>query len=245
MTAKPALYDDEDLVRWYRLLDPAEDHFEEAVTFQAAFERAISGRAESLLELGAGAGHNACHLKRHFKCTLTDISEPMVGLSRELNPECEHLVGDMRTMRLGRTFDAVLAHDGIVYMTTEHELRAAIETAFVHTRSGGAALFTPDCVSETFAEHAQLHEGNDDRRALRCLEWNWDPNPNDTSYCAEYAFLLREGGAVRAVHDRHFAGMFPRATWVRLFSDVGYEVDTVRRPLGDGQTDEVFLCRRP
>ena len=40
-----------------------------------------------------------------------------------------HHVGDLRSVRLGETFDAVLVHDAIDYMTTEVELRAAFETA--------------------------------------------------------------------------------------------------------------------
>jgi len=55
------------------------------------------GSLTTVLELGSGAGHNALHLKPHARCTLTDVSEEMLGLSRELNPECEHLLGDMRT----------------------------------------------------------------------------------------------------------------------------------------------------
>src|SRR5438045_1944384 len=96
-----------ELTPWYRLVDPPEDHREEAGSYQAALERGIVGRAETLLELGAGAGHNALHLKRRFRCTLTDISPEMQALSRELDPECEHLLGDMRSLRLDRTFDAV------------------------------------------------------------------------------------------------------------------------------------------
>ena len=78
---KALLYDE--LVPWYRPLDPPEGHREEAATYREAFERATSG--STLLDLGAGAGNNAYHLKKRFKCTLTDISEPMLGLSRELN----------------------------------------------------------------------------------------------------------------------------------------------------------------
>ena len=74
----------------------------------------------------------------------------MLELSRGLNPGCEHLLGDMRTLRLGRTFDAVLIHDAVMYMTSEADLRAALETAFVHLRPGGAAVVAPDCVRETF-----------------------------------------------------------------------------------------------
>ena len=168
---KPLLYSD--LVPWYRLLDPPEDHVDEAASFQAAFERAISPRPETLLELGAGGGHNALHLKRRFRCTLADFAEEMVTLSRELNPECEHLVGDMRTLRLGRAFDAVLVHDAVAYMTTEGDLLAAIRTAFEHTRPGGAAIFAPDCFRETFVEDTEIITGEEGERALRCLMWTW------------------------------------------------------------------------
>src|SRR3972149_1508073 len=60
----------------------------------------------TVLELGSGGGNNASHMKAHFKLTLVDRSPAMLAVSRALNPECEHLEGDMRTLRLGRGFDA-------------------------------------------------------------------------------------------------------------------------------------------
>ena len=87
-----------------------------------------------------------------FDLTLTDVSPEMVRLSRTINPECEHLVGDMHSLRLGRLFDALLVLDTVAYMTTETDLRRAIYTAFVHCRPGGAALFAPDHLRETFRE---------------------------------------------------------------------------------------------
>src|SRR3954465_5913457 len=149
------------LVPWYRLLDPPADHADEAACYRDALEDATRGPAATLLELGAGAGGNASHLKERFRCTLTDVSEPMLGLSRQLNPECEHVRGDMRTLRLGRVFDTVLVHDAVCYMTTVEDLRAVAETAFVHTRPGGAALFAPDLVRERFHEVTELHGGDD------------------------------------------------------------------------------------
>jgi SAM-dependent methyltransferase len=241
---RPLLYDE--LTPWYRLLDPPADHADEAACYRRALEAAASGQVETLLELGAGAGHNAFHLKARFRCTLTDVSEPMQALSRELNPTCEHVLGDMRDLSLGRTFDAVLIHDAVMYMTSEAELTAAAATAFAHTRPGGAALFAPDYVRETFHEGAQLHAGDDTAgRSLRCLEWTWDPNPTDDTFTTEYAFLLREGTAMRAVHDRHVEGLFGRATWRRILEGAGYQVTTTPRPLDDEGSDEVFVCRRP
>jgi SAM-dependent methyltransferase len=240
---QPSLY--RELAPWYRLVDPPEDHGDEAAAYRAEIERAASPRPETLLELGAGAGHNASHLKRRFRCTLTDLSEEMLALSRELNPECEHLPGDMRTLRLGRTFDAVLVHDAVMYMTTEEDLLAAARTAFVHTRPGGAAVFAPDYVRETFRERTELIAGDQGARALRALEWAWDPDPTDGSYLVEYAFLLREGPAVRMIHDRHVEGLFPIATWRRVLGAAGYVVGTAARPIDEGAQDEVFVCRRP
>jgi trans-aconitate methyltransferase len=240
---RPLLY--RELVPWYRLVDPPGDHLDEATRFQAALERRAYPRPETLLELGAGAGHNALHLKPRFRCTLTDVSAEMQELSRELNPECEHLAGDMRSLRLERTFDAVLVHDAVMYMTSEEDLRAAARTAFVHTRPGAAAVFAPDCVRETFRENTDLLAAEDGGRALRGLEWMWDPDASDDAFAVEYALLLRDGETVEAVHDRHVEGLFSVATWFGILQGVGYEVEAFERPIDDdGGVDEVFLCRR-
>jgi SAM-dependent methyltransferase len=239
---QPLLYGE--LTSWYRLLDPVADHVDEAAAYVAALEGAGAARGGSLLELGAGAGGNASFVKRSFRCTLTDISPPMLALSRALNPECEHLLGDMRTLRLSRQFDAVLVHDAVAYMTTRADLAATAATAFAHTRPGGAALFAPDYVRETFHEKSELHAGDEGARSLRCMEWTWDPDPTDETYVAEYALLLRDGVDIKAVHDRHVEGLFARATWVEILSGAGYRVDLVDRPFDDTTTDQIFLCRR-
>lgn len=241
--SEPLLYDE--LVAWYWLVDPTLDHADEAQSYRSALLRGATPRPETLLELGSGAGNNAFHLKRDFRCTLTDLSEAMLGLSRQLNPDCEHLQGDMRTLRLGRTFDAVLVHDAVMYMTSEADLRSVAETAFVHTRPGGACVFAPDCVRETFVEQTNLIEGEDGNRALRAIEWSWDPDPSDCTTRAEYVFVLRDGEQVKTVHDRHLEGLFSMETWKALLGAAGYSVELTPRALDDGTSDEVFLCRRP
>jgi hypothetical protein len=240
---QPLLY--RELTPWYHLLDPAADHADEAAAYVAALERAGAPRGGTLLELGAGAGGNASFVKRSFRCTLTDISPEMQALSRAINPECEHLLGDMRTLRLSRPFDALLVHDAVAYMTTRADLAAVAATAFAHTRPGGAAVFAPDYVRETFREKSELHGGDDGARSLRCVEWAWDPDPADETYAVEYAFLLRDGTDVKAVHDRHVEGLFARATWVEILTGAGYRVELADRPFDDTTTDQIFVCRRP
>ena len=67
----------------------------------------------------------------------------MLALSGGLNPECEHIQGDMRTLRLERLFDTVFVHDAVTYMLTGQDLRAAIVTAFAHTRPEGSRSSHP------------------------------------------------------------------------------------------------------
>lgn len=239
----PLLYGE--LASWFHLLTPPEDYVEEAAYYRDLLVGATNPAA-TLLELGSGGGNNASHLKATFRCTLTDLSPRMLEQSRSINPECEHVPGDMRTLRLGREFDAVLLHDAVMYLTTEEELRAAIETAWLHCRPGGAALFVPDWVRETF-KPVTSHGGRDGPggRALRYLEWTWDPDPADTSYVTDLAYLLREGtGELRAVHDRHVEGLFPRATWRRLLAEAGFE-ERPAHPCGLEEMGEVFLATRP
>jgi SAM-dependent methyltransferase len=236
-----------DLAPWFHLLTHPSDYTDEAAFVSRVVDDVGDGQARTLLELGSGGGNNASHLKRRFECTLTDISPEMLALSRTLNPECEHLEGDMRTLRLGRTFDVVFIHDAISYLTTEEDLRQAIETAFAHVRPGGVVILTPDATTEIFKPTTD-HGGHDgeDGRSLRYLEWTHDVQPGTSTYVTDFAIIARgPGDELRVVHDRHTLGLFPRATWERLIADVGLElVDTsVENPFALEQA--AFVARRP
>lgn len=233
----------QELASWWPLLSPVDEYAGEAAFFTEVLMKAGLPTAPSLLELGCGGGSNAFYLKQAFsQVTLTDLSPDMLGISRAINPECEHIPGDMRTLRLGRTFDTVFIHDAIDYMTTLPALAEALETAFIHCKPGGTALFVPDYVRETFEADTD-HGGHDsDQRSLRYLEWTYDPDPHDTTYTTEYVYLLREGiRPTRVEYDQHICGLFPRAQWLETLQTVGWEPQIVHDPYDR----ELFLARRP
>ncbi len=243
----PVIYDE--LVSWYHLLDPLEDHEEEAEAMAAALRAAGVAEGAELLELGCGAGNNAHFLADHFRCTLTDLSPAMLALSRARNPGCTQALGDMRSLRLASHFDAVVVHDALCYLLTEDDLAAMVTTAFVHLRPGGVALFAPDCVRETFREWAETSDEEDGERTLRTLAWAWDPDPADTRYVVDYAYMMREQGRVRVVHDRHDEGLFTVETWNRVLRAAGFEVRQTPREgeglEGTGYCDFGFLGIKP
>ena len=221
-TKLPKLY--QELADWWPVLSTPEDYAEEAAFYRQALLDASQREVRTLLELGSGGGNNASHLKAHFEMTLVDLSEGMLAVSRALNPECEHIQGDMRTVRLGRQFDAVFIHDAIEYMTSEADLRAALQTAYEHLRPGGAALFAPDHTRETFKPSTD-HGGHDrPPRSLRYLQWTWDPDPSDDSYLFLMVYALRSGDEqVRVVEDMHHCGVFGHQVWLRLLAEVGFQ----------------------
>lgn len=244
--AAPKLYGE--LASWWPLLSPPAEYAEEAAFYEKTLVAACERPPRTLLELGSGGGHNASYLKARFEMALVDRSPEMLAVSRALNPECEHIQGDMRAVRLDRTFDAVFVHDAVVYMTTKSDLRKAIETAFAHCRPGGVALFAPDYVRETFSPSTD-HGGYDGKgRGIRYLEWTWDPDPTDTTYVVDYAYLMRHGdGSVQVEHDRHIGGLFARGDWLRWLSQVGFQPSVVPLELSEVETVtcEIFVARRP
>jgi SAM-dependent methyltransferase len=239
----PKLY--ADLASWWPLMSPSSEYADEAAEYQRILLESSRRPCRTLLELGSGGGSNASYLKARFEMVLVDRSSGMLDVSRALNPECEHVLGDMRTVRLGRRFDAVFVHDAVSYMASEEDLRRAIETAALHCEPGGAVLFAPDHVRETFTPSTDHggHDGPD--RAMRFLEWSWDPDPTDTTCLTDYVYVLRErDGSVRVEWDRHVEGLFARADWLRWLTEVGLQARVV--PFDHSDLDpgsyEVFAC---
>lgn len=234
-----------ELAGWWPLISPVEEYEEEAMFAVSVLRDPASDprRRAEVLELGSGGGHMAAHLKAHFTMTLTDLSEEMLAVSQLINPECEHLQGDMRTLRLGRTFDAVFVHDAVDYMTTEVDLAAAIHTAFEHCRPGGRVVFMPDAITETF-EPSSDHGGADgaDGRGVRFLDWTRGPDGDDTWTETDYVFLLREAdGSVRSVHETHRTALFPQADWLRLLAAAGFDAEPVVEVTSEARTPRVLF----
>ena len=235
------LYDE--LATWWPLLSPLEDYEEAAGFFFKVLSETDLPPSATLLELGCGGGSNAFYLKKSFaQVTLTDLSPHMLAVSLALNPECEHLEGDMRTFRLGRQFDVVFIHDAIEYMTTSQELAQTLETAFIHCKRGGTALFVPDHVRETFQPSTQHGGKNGQGRALRYLEWTYDPDDSDTMYTVEMVYVFREGQRpARVEHEQHVCGLFSRTEWLVLLADQGFRSTIIH----DAYERDIFLAHRP
>jgi SAM-dependent methyltransferase len=132
---------------YYDLLYADKPYAEEA-DFVAGLVRGAAPAARTVLELGCGTAAHAVELaRRGFTVSGVDLSPGMIEGARERISRTgaagvEVAVGDVRTVRLGRRFDAVVSLFHVVsYQTTNADLAATFQTAADHLDPGGAFLF--------------------------------------------------------------------------------------------------------
>jgi SAM-dependent methyltransferase len=238
MSGEYRLYDE--LAQWWPLISPPGEYEQDAERIAEVFGSAPIP-VRTVLDLGSGGGHIATHLKGLFQLTLVDISPEMLAVSRELNPECEHIQGDMFAVRLGRLFDAVLVHDAADYVGSEADLLRVAQTAFAHCHPGGMAVFAPDHTAESFRPGTGGGGGSDGLgRQASFRERTSDQDPADGWIEAEYEFVLRSAdGHVDVIRETHRLSAFSCETWLRVLEAAGFdtEVASDSRPYFIGRPD--------
>ena len=234
-----------DLAWMWPIISPPEEYVVETEQLCQALQEYSQIEVKTLLNLGCGGGHNDYTLKQHFAVTGVDLSESMLSLARRLNPEITYLSGDIRYVRLGKMFDAVVLADAITYMLTEDDLRAAFATAFIHLKPGGVFFTFAEITRENLRQNNteySIHTRDDIE--ITFIENVFDPNPIDTTYQITFVYVVRrEGQSEVSVNvDRHLGGLFSLQTWLRLLQGVGFAVEQIALKGYDFPT---FLCRKP
>ncbi len=136
--------------RYYDLLYGDKDYAAEA-KYVATHIRKQLPNAKTILELGCGTGAHAAYLARlGFKVHGVDVSASMLARaeSRKVSlptEEAARLIfsyGDVRTVKTGRTYDAVISLFHVMsYQSSNADLEAAFKTAAAHLTAGGLFLF--------------------------------------------------------------------------------------------------------
>jgi SAM-dependent methyltransferase len=200
--------------------------------------------AAALLNIGCGGGKNVLNLKQEFTVTGVDLSPAMLEQAKELNPECTFVQGDMRTIRLGRAFDAVLMDDAISHMNCRADFAAAFRTAYAHLNPGGVMIATPDVTIETFRQNRTTttpaaRNGLD----VVFIENVYDPDLADEQYETTILYLIRDYGRLRIETEQWTMGIFSLGTWRQVLRETGFEVHEGRYKPGEDEYT-VFTCIR-
>ena len=151
----------------------------------------------------------------------------------------------MRTVRLGRAFQAVLIHDAINHMLSEADLRAVFTTAAAHLEPGGALITSPERFRETFqGPQVDVQTHRREGMELTYLEYTHDPDPTDRTVETVFTYLIRTGHHVRVEHDRMLTGIFPKLVWGRLLEEAGFAFEERRGRLESAHQEYTMLVGR-
>jgi len=121
----------------------------ECDAIEEAFRRYGSGPISTVLDLGCGTGsHAVCLAGRGYRVLGVDRSPEMLRLARakrdETGPasDTEFVAGDLRSLDLGRRFDAVLMMFAVLgYQLDDAAVAAALASVRRHLTSGGLFVF--------------------------------------------------------------------------------------------------------
>ncbi len=214
-----------DLSWLWPIISPPETYVDEGEILIEKIKEYGGDSAKTVLNMGCGGGHLDWVLKKAFEVTSIDISRDMMALAKKLNPEVEYLYGDMRTVRMGRLFDAVVLHDAVIHMINMDELKSAFRTAYEHLKSGGFVVTYVEEWPEHFVQNRTAVSNHEkDGIEVTFIENNYDPDPSDSNYECTLVYLIRRQGRLEIETDRMTLGIFPVADWIEAMQVAGFEI---------------------
>jgi SAM-dependent methyltransferase len=96
---------------------------------------------KTLLDVACGTGAHLAELRQWYQVEGADLSPAMLAVARERLPGVPLHEADMRTLDLGRSFDAVIClFSSIGYVTDPAEMRSAVARLAAHVAPGGILI---------------------------------------------------------------------------------------------------------
>lgn len=119
------------------------DYPGEAETIHAWIEQRRPG-ARSLLDVACGTGLHLARLKEWYRVEGIDLSEGMLAIAQERNPDVTFHRADMRDFDLGERFDVVTCmFSAIGHAADTRELDACLSAFARHLAPGGLCIVEP------------------------------------------------------------------------------------------------------
>jgi dTDP-3-amino-3,6-dideoxy-alpha-D-glucopyranose N,N-dimethyltransferase/dTDP-3-amino-3,4,6-trideoxy-alpha-D-glucopyranose N,N-dimethyltransferase/N-methyltransferase len=208
------------------------DYAAEAAALHDLIQRRRPGAA-SLLDVACGTGAHLAHLRRWYDVAGVDVEPAMIGQAQGRLPEADLRVGDMRSLRLGRRFDAVIClFSSIGYMRSPDELALAVAAMAGHLAPGGVLVvdgwLRPAAWRDPGVVHA-LAAGGGDLAAARVGVSRRDGR---RTHLAMHHLVGTPDG-VEHVVEHHELTLFDDAEYREAFRRADLAVEVVDSPLVD------------
>lgn len=210
--------------RYYDALYADKRYGQEALYIDELLKQCSEVSVGKILEFGAGSGK----LQRELRALGYDTTS--VDLSPEMVEQAEYSggnvkLGDIRDIRLGEKFDAVVAFFHVVsYLTSDKDLEMGIRNSLAHLKLGGVFIFDVWFKDAVLAQKPEvrvkrvIHEGIE---IIRIAEPAWGQS-KETVEVNYQLFASEEGkNQFETFSEQHVLRFFSKEQLAALGSDFG------------------------
>jgi ubiquinone/menaquinone biosynthesis C-methylase UbiE len=209
--------------RYYDKIYSFKDYRAEAQSLTAVIDQNLRSGGNRLLDVACGTGHHIEHLKKRFAVEGLDLSEELLELARQQNPDVLFHQADMVHFELARQFDVVTClFSSIGYVRTVENLRQAINCMAQHVVPGGVVLIEPWFTPDTW-HPGTVHAMLIDEPELKIARVNTSFSEGRLSYFDLHYLIGTPQGTEHFV-ERHELGLFDRDEMTAAFEAAGLEV---------------------
>ncbi len=218
---------------YYDLLYRDKDYSGEAIFVRdLLLQRSVE--SGDILELGCGTGKHAHHFAQMgYRIHGVDISPTMVAAARshlpaELSERISFGEGDVRTLQLGRKFDAVISLFHVAsYQTSNDDISAMFQTAAQHLSAGGIFIFDfwygPAVLTDkpTIRVKRMADEAINVMRIAEPVMY-----PNENRVDVNYTVLIspKDSRKTETIHESHCMRYFFAPELRLLLATAGFEL---------------------
>lgn len=177
---------------------------------EAEYISKLLGDVKTVFEMGCGTGKHAKLLtQKGYQMFGIDLSETMLSQAKLLGIDCS--LGDVRTFRANRMFDAVVSLFHVAsYQTSDNDINSYFETARLHLNKGGKFIFDvwhKDAVlAQNPEKRVKVLENNDVKVIRHCVPVHYiEKDVVEVNYTIEvFDKLSGKSEIIKEVHPMRY-----------------------------------------
>jgi ubiquinone/menaquinone biosynthesis C-methylase UbiE len=228
-----------ELAKYYDKVYSFKDYLDEAVRVQNLIMKYLESGGNMLLDVACGTGLHLKHLKDDFSCTGVDISKAMLKIARKNAPGVTFKEADMKTLKLGKQFDAITCLlSSVGYVKTYANLKRTIQNFSTHLKKGGLVLIEPSHANSFYVKgepHITTYNGKD----AKIARINVTKTRQATAVLNMHILIAERGKDAKYFRDAHELGLFGINKTLGIMKEAGLKSKYLKNGLMSGR--ELFI----